>query len=58
MSLILSEVTAQACRMDRSAQPRSELGSARWGCKEEALGVASQERLLSPFLPRFSFYLV
>lgn len=43
MSLILSEVTAQLCRMDRSVQSQPELGYAGWGCKAEALGMASQE---------------
>lgn len=52
MSLILSEVTAQPCRIDRSVQSQSELGTAGWGCKAEALGVAPQEWLLSLSLPR------
>lgn len=52
MSLILSEVTAQPCRMDRSAQSQPELGYVGWGCEADALSVAPQEQLLSLSLPR------
>ena len=51
MSLILSEVTAQPCRLDRSAQSRPELDYAGWGCEAEALSLASQGRQLPLPLP-------
>lgn len=52
MSLILSEVSVQLHRLDRSAQPQAELGDAGWGCEAEACDMTPWELLLSLSFPR------